>query len=88
MIHVSHTILNLRCIDHICQDKKRVRNGRNMERKNNFLGTEFNLAVVLRTDLETIEKIKDFLASLDNVRIIYQDLDRGKLWIKRGNNYD
>lgn len=58
-----------------------------MERNNNFFNTEFNLAIVLRADLGTIEEIKKYLASLDNVKLIYQDMDRGKLWIKRGGEH-
>ena len=54
---------------------------------NNFLDTRFNFAVVLNADYSTIQRIKKILDELDDVRVIYQDMDRGKLWIKRGGEH-
>lgn len=47
----------------------------------NFLSTRINLALVLNTDLENVEKIKKFLESLPNVRLVYQRADAQKLYI-------
>jgi nitrate reductase NapAB chaperone NapD len=54
-----------------------------MRNNNDFLKTRINYAVVLRTDLETVEKIKEYLSQLPDVALIFQKADVGKLLIVR-----
>jgi nitrate reductase NapAB chaperone NapD len=54
-----------------------------MRNNNDFLKTRINFALVIRTDLETIEKIKEFLSQLPDVILIFQKADAGKLLIVR-----
>jgi nitrate reductase NapAB chaperone NapD len=57
-----------------------------MENNNDFLKTRINFAFVLRTDLENIAKIKEFLSQLPDVVLIFQKADAGKLLIVREND--
>jgi len=54
-----------------------------MKNKDDLLKTVLNWGLVIRTDLGTIDKIKQFLAELPDVELIYQTVDGGRLWIVR-----
>lgn len=47
----------------------------------NVLSARVNLALVLHTNLEDIEKLKKILESLPEIRIVYQRVDVQKLYI-------
>jgi hypothetical protein len=49
-----------------------------------FLKIRVNYAVVIKADFETIEKIKQFLASQDGCSVIFQRVSVAKLWVKEG----
>jgi len=55
------------------------------EQKENsdFLRTELTFALVLRSDLETVQEIKKYLSEKEDVEIVYQTTDSGKLYITR-----
>ena len=55
----------------------------NNNHDDDFLKVFVNYGLVIKADLETLTKIKEFLANLPDVHIIYQVVDGGKLWIKR-----
>jgi nitrate reductase NapAB chaperone NapD len=48
-----------------------------------FLQTRVSFGLILRTDLETVEKIKRQIADFPNVVIVYQTTEAGHLWIVR-----
>jgi len=54
--------------------------------ENNCLGTRFNFAIVLNAPYPILQEIQRYIDGMDNVRVIYQELDKGKLWIKRGES--
>jgi len=51
-----------------------------MREKSELLKSVFSWGIILRGDLDTIEKIKAYLTTLD-IRVVYQTLDTGGLWI-------
>ena len=56
---------------------------KNGSNETNFVATRFNFAIVLNAPYSSIQKIKEAIGAFDDVRVIYQDLDRGKLWITK-----
>lgn len=52
--------------------------------KDAFLKNKFTFGLILRADIEDIEKIKKLIATVPDVVVIYQTIDAGPLWIKRG----
>lgn len=42
---------------------------------NNFMKSYFNFGVIVKTDVEGIKKIKEFISSLEDTRIIYHKID-------------
>lgn len=53
------------------------------ENKNDFLRTEVTFALVLRLDLAAVQEIKQYISQKENVDIVYQTTDSGKLYITR-----
>lgn len=51
--------------------------------KNDFLKTEVTFALVLRLDLSSVQEIKQYLSEKEDVEIVYQTTDSGKLYITR-----
>ena len=54
------------------------------EGTNDFLKQNANYAVVVNSDLETIDRLKHFLAE-EGIHVIYQRTSLAKLYIKEGN---
>ena len=52
---------------------------------NDFLKQRANFAVVVNSDLETIEQVKRFLVD-NNIKVIYQRTSLGKLFIVEDKN--
>jgi len=52
-------------------------------KEQDFLKTRLNFAVVLRCDIEEIQRIKTYLSQLQ-VEVIYQKISGDKLIIKEG----
>jgi hypothetical protein len=55
------------------------------EKKSNFdhnFNVKFNLGFVLRVTPEDLQKIKDFIESLENVTIVHSEISGNKLYIK------
>ena len=50
-------------------------------KEQDFLKTRLNFAVVLRCDIEEIQRIKTYLSQLQ-IEVIYQKISGGKLLIK------
>lgn len=56
-----------------------------MDQKNDdFLRTPISYGVILRGDIPDIRDLKEHLAELSEIEVIYQTTDAGKLYIKRG----
>lgn len=51
----------------------------------NFRKTLISYGIVIRADIDTIEKIKKYLSELPDVTVIFQLVDGGRLWIVREN---
>jgi hypothetical protein len=47
----------------------------------NFLKTRVSFGIILRADLEAIDRIKSFLEQEDDVNVIYQKVSGSLLWI-------
>ena len=56
-----------------------------MSEENDFLKQKVNYALVLNTDLETIDQLRHFLADRE-ARVIYQRTSLSKLMIKEENS--
>lgn len=56
-----------------------------MKNENQNFGTDFTFAVVIRGQLEDINKLIDFLKTC-NLTIAHQEIGTVKMWIKRGDN--
>ena len=65
--------------------RENIKEALRMEKKDDFLRTPINWAVVIRADLPIILKIKEYLASVQELEIIYQAMDTGKLLIVKEN---
>jgi len=48
----------------------------------NFLKTKLTFGLVVRTDLQSIEAIKSYIADLNDVKVIYQRISTNQLYIK------
>jgi hypothetical protein len=53
---------------------------------NNEIGTCFTFAVVVRGELEEINRLIDFLKASD-LKIAHQKISEEKLWIKKDGDY-
>lgn len=51
----------------------------------NFLATRVHFAIVIHASLEDIERLKNFLNGLPDIRVVYQRADVQKLWIMAEN---
>lgn len=56
--------------------------------KNSFLDTIVNYALVIRTDLDTINRIKEEILCFPNVEIVYQRYSFNKLIIREDGDAD
>lgn len=53
--------------------------------QDDFLRTEVTFALVLRLDLESVQQVKEFLTEKDDIDVVYQTTDSGKLYITEDN---
>ena len=49
------------------------------EEKNSFLDTIVNYAVVIKTNVDTVQEIKEYISYLPNVEVVYQKYSFSKL---------
>ena len=54
--------------------------------KGKFESTIFNFGLVLKSNIDQIQQVKEFIAFQEDIEVVYQTLDRCKLWIMRGDN--
>lgn len=57
-----------------------------MKEEDKFLKTYLTFGLVIRTDLQTIEAIKEYIVGLDDVKVIYQRVSINRLYIKEEVN--
>ena len=60
-------------------------NGKITNFDHNF-NVKLNLGFVLRVTPEDLQKIKDFIESLENVTIVHSQVSGNRLYIKEGGN--
>jgi len=51
-------------------------------RRRTFLDTIVNYAVVIKTDVGTVQEIKEYISYLPNVEVVYQKYSFSKLIVK------
>ena len=58
-----------------------------MEMGNGNIGTKFTFGIVLRGELQDINKLIDYLKQSDLV-VAFQEIGQNKMWIKTEGNND
>lgn len=51
--------------------------------REDFLKVVVNYGLIIKADLETITRVKEFLANQPGAQVIYQVVNGGRLWIKK-----
>ena len=59
-----------------------------IDRKNEFLETIVNFAIVIRADIETINEIKKEFARNPCIEVVYQKYSFNKLYVREGSDTD
>ncbi len=59
-----------------------------MSEEDEFTKTNVTYGVILRTDFETLQELKETIADFDGVNVVYQTTSAGKLHIEEGGVED
>jgi len=51
--------------------------------REDFMKTYCNYGIVIRTDIDTLQKIKEYISSLEGVKILYQRPSLEKIYISQ-----